>query len=102
MPSRSATIIENDVAWPWPWAEVPDMTVAEPSAWIWTEPNSEPPKPVISTYVETPMPSSLRLAGVDPALLLLAGVVDVGDPQRLLRGELGSRRCRRSTPVCVG
>ena len=34
MPSRSATIIENDVAWPWPWAEVPDITVAEPSSWI--------------------------------------------------------------------
>ena len=61
------------------------MTVAEPSAWIWTEPNSEPPKPVISTYVEIPMPSSLRLAGLDPALLLLAGAVDVGDPQRLLQ-----------------
>ena len=49
IPSRSATIIENDVAWPWPCAEVPDMTTADPSGWIWTDPNSDPPKPVIST-----------------------------------------------------
>ena len=58
MPSRSATIIANDVAWPWPCAEVPDITVAEPSGSIRTLPSSLPPKPVISTYVETPMPSS--------------------------------------------
>ena len=41
------------------------------------------------------------LAGVDPALLLLAGVVDVGDPQRLLEGSavvavvVGDARLRR-------
>ena len=57
MPSRSATIIANDVAWPWPCADVPLITVAEPSSSIRTEPSSLPPKPVISTYVETPIPS---------------------------------------------
>ena len=58
MPRVSATIIENDVACPWPCADVPAITVAEPSSWICTEPNSDPPKPVISTYVARPMPSS--------------------------------------------
>ena len=65
----------------------PSRWPSRPS-WICTEPNSEPPKPVISTYVATPMPSSLRLAGLDAAPLLGARRVDVGDPQRLLEREL--------------
>ena len=50
MPSRSCTSIANAVACPWPCAEVPAETVAEPSACTVTEPNSLPPPPaVIST-----------------------------------------------------
>ena len=52
MPSWSATIMANAVAWPWPWADVPAVTVAVPSSWTSTEPYSlaDPPA-VISTYV---------------------------------------------------
>ena len=101
MPRRSATIIENDVAWPWPCADVPDITVAEPSSWICTEPNSEPPKPVISTYVAMPMPSSFVSPASIAAPLLRAGRVDVGDPQRLLERELVVADVVGLTPVCV-
>ena len=59
MPSWSDAIIEKLVAWPWPCADVPDRTVAVPSACTSTWPYSLPPNPVISTYVASPMPSSL-------------------------------------------
>ena len=50
MPRVSATNIPNEVAWPWPCAEVPTRIVAEPSGCTATAPNSEPPPPaVIST-----------------------------------------------------
>ena len=40
----------KDVAWPCPWAEVPTLMVAVPSACTSTEPNSSAPPPaVIST-----------------------------------------------------
>ncbi len=50
MPVRDETIMANAVWWPWPCADVPAMTVAEPSAWTSTAPYSlAPPPAVIST-----------------------------------------------------
>ena len=50
MPRRSATIMANVVAWPWPWADVPAVTMAEPSGWTSTAAYSAAlPPAVIST-----------------------------------------------------
>ena len=50
MPSGSATIIANDVAWPWPCDDVPDLIVAVPSACDLDRADSLPaPPPVTST-----------------------------------------------------
>ena len=59
MPRRSATIMANDVGWPWPCPDVPTLMVAVPSSWISTAPYSLPPPPAVtSTYEATPMPRS--------------------------------------------
>ena len=47
-PNWSAAICENAVAWPWPCAEVPALTVIMPSSCTSTSANSAPP-PVTST-----------------------------------------------------
>jgi hypothetical protein len=61
MPSSSCTIIANAVRCPWPCDDVPTVTSTPPSAAISTLPYSwNKPGAVISTYVDTPMPSSFR------------------------------------------
>ena len=40
MPVWSWTSMANAVWWPWPWENVPARTVAEPSSWTSTAPNS--------------------------------------------------------------
>ncbi len=49
MPSRSATIIANDVACPCPWAEVPTATVAPPSSSTVTVPYSCAAPPAVTS-----------------------------------------------------
>ena len=50
MPVWALTIIANAVWWPCPWADVPAITVADPSSLTFTAPYSlVPPPAVIST-----------------------------------------------------
>ncbi len=69
MPSSLSTICDQDVSWPWPWAEEPVITVTEPVGCMRTMDDSQPPAPTpialvtadgaspqISTQVESPMP----------------------------------------------
>ena len=69
MPSSLSTICDHDVSWPWPCAEEPVTTVAEPVGCRRTMADSQPPAPIpialvtadgarpqISTQVESPMP----------------------------------------------
>ena len=44
-PSRSATICDQAVSWPWPWAEEPVTTSTLPVGSIRTEALSQPPAP---------------------------------------------------------
>ena len=85
MPSSSCTIIANAVSWPWPCDDVPTVTSTPPSAAISTLPYSwNRPAAVTSTYDETPMPSSLRVAALATGPLLGAQLVVAGDAARFV------------------
>jgi hypothetical protein len=49
MPRRSETIMAKDVAWPWPWDEVPTEMVATPSVPTATEAYSVGPPPAVTS-----------------------------------------------------
>ena len=46
-----STICDHDVAWPWPWADEPVITVAVPVGCTRTIDDSQPPAPTPSACV---------------------------------------------------
>ena len=103
MPSWSATIMANDVAWPWPCADVPTMTVAVPSGW--TSTSAVLAAAAAGGDLDVACSRRCRAATRSPrsrrAGLLGRRAVVVGDPRGLRRGPPRSRRSRRSRPSSV-